>query len=61
MALAEVKSISDLVGRIVWVQTNTSTYSYPRFGKTLEEAWEELLFNMERLRKKWVTHAPIKL
>jgi len=52
MALVEVKSTRELVGRIVWVRTNSSTYAYPRFGKTLEEAWEELRFNIERMRRK---------
>jgi hypothetical protein len=42
MRSVEIKTLRDLAGRIVWVSTNTSTYSYPRFGKTLEEAWEEL-------------------
>lgn len=52
MAFVEAKNIRDLVGRIVWVATNTSTYSYPRFGKTLEEAWGELRLNIEHMRKK---------
>jgi len=52
MALVESKNIRDLAGQIVWVATNTSTYSYPRFGDTLEAAWVGLRHNIERMRKK---------
>lgn len=52
MALAQPKNIRDLAGAIIGVRTNTSTYSYPRFGKTLEEAWGELRFDIERMRGK---------
>ena len=52
MVLVEAKNIRDLAGAIIGVRTNTSTYSYPRFGKTLAEAWGELRFNIERMRGK---------
>jgi hypothetical protein len=52
MAFVEAKNMGDLAGCIVWVRTNTSNYSFPRFSTTLEEAWEELRINMEGLRKK---------
>src|SRR5579859_2114854 len=52
MAPVNVKNIRDLVGRIVWVRTNTTSYSYPRFGKSLEDAWKELRINIEGLRRQ---------
>ena len=52
MTQTSAKSIRDLAGRIVWVATNTSTYSYPRFGKNLAEAWDELRSDIDNLRPR---------